>query len=56
MFIIAQSERPKPFSHLVFSVGENGILGVHQDSAGFLLNSIERGGFHGDVSGFNIAV
>lgn len=56
MYKIAQSERPQAFSHLVFSVGENGILGVHQDSAGFLLHSVERGRFHGDVSGFNIAV
>lgn len=50
------STRTKTFSHLIISVGEKSILGVHQDSAGFLLNAVEGGGFHGDVRGLNIVV
>lgn len=49
-------EQTQDFSHLIISVGENGILGVHQDSAGFLLNAIEGGGFHGDVRGLSVVV
>lgn len=44
------------FSHLIVSVGETSIPEVHQDSAGFLLNAIEGGSFHGDVRGLDIVV
>lgn len=43
-------------SHLVVCVGEQCILGVHQDSAGLLLQPIEGGGLHRDVRGLLVTV
>lgn len=42
--------------HLVVSVGENGLLGVHQHPAGLLLHPVEGGGLHGDVRGLDVIV
>lgn len=47
---------PWPLPHLVVSVGERCIVGVHQHSAWLLLHTIEGGWQHADVRGLHVVM